>query len=234
MRSWAPSRYRVSRRTKATLPLLLIVLSAQAVQAPTVLLFGATLTAARDFAVAVARDRGWRVLEVGPAGATFEQTLEEADSDFEPVPARAIRVYAAFAEEADGVRVSLRAEEWDAIGTGDDWMADVTEAYAENLARALSSLRSKWDSRALRSPQDASHTRARGVPDDFGTASDYRPVGTWAYYAEAYAQDQGCDLADTGAVLEQAGRDWEQHRIDCRGGWAMRVRCSHGDCTRAP
>ena len=238
----APHRYRVAHRPMGALPLLLIVLNAQAVQAPSVLLFGATLTTARDFAVGVAQNRGWRVLEVGPAGAAFEQTLEKADSDRGPTPAKAIRVYADFGEEANGVRVSLHAEEWEAPGTGDEWMSDVTGAYGENLSRALSSLRSKWETRTLGSTPDGAQTGGNRVPDTIAppqaapspTASDYRPLGTWAYYAEAYAQDQGCEPGDTGAVLEQAGPDWEQHRVDCRDGRALRVRCSHGDCTRAP
>ncbi len=240
-----PSGSRAPRRLGGALPLLLIVLNAQAVQAPSLLLFGATLSAAVDFAVAVARDRGWRVLDIGPAGATFEQTLDETSSDDGSTQSRAIRVYADFAEETNGVRVSLHAEEWEALGTGDEWMTDVTAAYDENLSRALSSLRSKWDARTLRSPADPAHTPAGRLPDAIGTAapprpapsptaSDYRPVGTWAYYAEAYAQDQGCELGNTGAVLEQAGPDWEQHRIDCRDGRAIRVRCVQGDCTRTP
>ena len=241
----APHRYRVARRPMGALPLLLIVLNAQSVQAPSVLLFGASLTAARDFAVAVAQDRGWRVLEVGPAGATFEQTLEGTDADSGPTSTKAIRVYASFGEEPNGVRVSLHAEEWDALGTGDEWMTDVTGAYGENLSHALSSLRSKWDVRAFGLPANGPKGDGGRVPDLIGTAvpaqpapnptaSDYRPVGTWAYYAEAYAQDQGCELGDTGAVLEQAGPDWEQHRVDCRNKGAIRVRCTHGDCTRAP
>lgn len=234
-----------TRRLTRALPLLLIALSAQAVQAPSVLLFGATLSAARDFTVALARDRSWRVLDIGPAGATFEQTLEATGFDDGATQSRAIRVYAVFAEESNGVRISLHAEEWEALGTGQDWMTDVTADYAQNLSRALSSLRSKWDARATIPAVGPEYAPSGGVPDRTGTVapprpdpnptpSDYRPLGTWAYQAEAYAGDQGCELGDTGAVLEQAGPDWEQHRIDCRDGRAIRARCSYGDCTTAP
>lgn len=225
------------RYSVRALPLLLIVLHAQAAQAPSVLLFGASLTAARDFAVTVAADRGWRVLAIAPAGATFEQTLEETDSDLGPAPARAIRVYADFAEESDGIRVSLHAEEWGAPGTDEEWMTDVTGTYGENLSNALSSLRAKWDAGSVESTGDTAGRGSRlpsGAGDAARSPPDYRSVGTWAYYAEDYARDQGCELTDVGAVLESAGPEWELHRIDCRDGRKIRVRCSHGDCTRRP
>ncbi len=56
------------------------------------------------------------------------------------------------------------------------------------------------------------------------------PIGLWAYYAERYAQSQGCTLGDVGAVLlaEQDGD--ELHRVACVGAPSLRVRCDREGC----
>jgi len=56
-------------------------------------------------------------------------------------------------------------------------------------------------------------------------------VGTWAYYAEAFAADHGCELSDRGAVLIAVQRTDELHRVHCINGAPLVVRCSRSVCT---
>lgn len=74
------------------------------------------------------------------------------------------------------------------------------------------------------------HDGAPTEAEPLGTAAR---LGTWAYYAEIYAQDRGCSVADSGARLEFAGAEWERHRIPCRDGSWLRVYCRFGVCTAA-
>ncbi|WP_296811820.1 hypothetical protein [Thiocapsa sp.] len=204
-----------------------------AASVPGVLLFGATPEQARDFAIESAYRRGWNVPEVGARTAGFEQVLEESDPD-DPLGARnVIHISASFVEETAGTRVLLRAREVRKSATGEEWSTDVTERYAENLGNALSSLRRKWDEH-----REAAGVGARGPDRSRAPISDppdrragSEPVGTWAYYAERYAESRGCALTDAGSVLEASGPEWEQHRVTCRDGRSLRVYCRLGDCT---
>jgi hypothetical protein len=208
---------------------------ALALQEPSVLLFGATLDQARDLAVSSATHKGWRLLSVTPAAAVFEQTLDGSRGEDDRGPERVIRVFARFDEESDGVRVLLRAEEVEQPGSADEWMAEVTARYADNLTNALTSLRASWDA-AARAP-NTGYVPERGVvPGQVQSprSSGQPRVGTWAYYAEDYALSRGCDLTDSGAELEAAGPDWERHRVSCRDGRQIRVYCRYGDCTGTP
>ncbi len=56
-------------------------------------------------------------------------------------------------------------------------------------------------------------------------------VGVWAYYAEAFATDRGCALADRGAVLVGDGDAGELHQVHCRDGSSVMVRCNRISCT---
>ncbi|MFZ0788550.1 MAG: hypothetical protein WAM94_02880 [Chromatiaceae bacterium] len=206
-------------------------------QEPSVLLIGATLGQARDLAVSSATHKGWRLLSVTPATAVFEQTLEGSGGDDDTGPQRLIRIYARFDEEYGGIRVLLRAEEVEQPGNADEWMADVTARYADNLTNALTSLRASWDAAApARAPNTGYVTDRGAAPGQVqspGSSGNPR-VGTWAYYAEGYARSRGCDLTDSGAEVEAAGPDWERHRVSCRDGRQIRVYCRYGDCTGVP
>jgi hypothetical protein len=203
-------------------------------------LFGASLDAARDFAAAHARERGWRVAAIDGSRTLFEQVLQASPADSstgdrsEQTPLRTIRIFADFAEESNGVRVSLHAQELEAPGSDREWTTDVSESYGENLSNALASLRTKWDA-AAGSGRAAPSADIGRVPAPTSPAAatglGYSEVGVWAYYAERYSRERGCEPTETGAVLESSGPDLEIHRIECRDGSRLRVRCSNGDCT---
>ena len=217
--------------------LMLATSLALSLQEPSVLLFGATLDQARDLAVSSATHKGWRLLSATPVTAVFEQTLDDSGADDDTGPARVIRVFPRFDEESGGVRVLLRAEEVEQPGSADEWMAEVTARYADNLINALTSLRASWDAAAPARAPNAGYVPDRGVvPGQVQSPRSSVPprVGTWAYYAEGYVRSRGCALTDSGAELEAAGPDWERHRVSCRDGRQIRVYCRYGDCTGAP
>lgn len=108
-----------------------------AASVPGVLLYGATMEQARDFAIETAYRRGWSVPAVSATTAGFEQVLEESDPD-DPLASRhLIHISASFVEETAGTRVLLRAREVRVSSTGEEWSTDVTERYAENLGNAF-------------------------------------------------------------------------------------------------
>jgi hypothetical protein len=198
---------------------------------PSVLLFEATVDEARDFAVDSAYARGWTVRAIGPDSAEFEQVLDEGDPGDPLVPRRMIQISAFFMDEPGGVRVLLRAHEVEVAMTREQWSTDVTNRYAQNLMNALGSLRSKWD-QSRETVSGPPHVVDRADTRDPDMGSNHRgQTGTWAYYAERYAESRGCELTPAGALLEASAPDWEQHRIGCRDGRSMRVLCRHGDCT---
>ena len=217
----------------ATGLLLLHLTVAQALQNPAVLLFGATLTDARAFAVEHAARRGWSIREVTANAALFEQVLDGEETDGILVVQRLLQIRAEFAEESAGIRVSLHAEEVEWPETDREWMTDVTGRYADNLTNALSSLRGKWDVRREDSaglPEAPSSPFRDGVPPD-ASRMTAELIGTWAYAAERYAQSRGCELGEQATQLESSGQEWEQHRVFCQDGSQIVVRCRHGDCT---
>jgi hypothetical protein len=144
---------------------------------------------------------------------------------------RLVRIVAEFAEESDGIRVYLRADEVESLDTGEEWLTDVTGRYERNLMNALSSLRVKWDDRRVTLPppslEGTAPVTSAAAPPDAGEG------GAWAYYAELYTQGLGCDPSDTGTVLESAGPDWERYRVYCRSGAQVRVECRYGECSEA-
>jgi hypothetical protein len=218
--------------------LVLAALAALGQGRPNLLLDGAALGAAREFAVAAAKERGWTLVATTPAGAVFEQALEGSE-DGELV-LESIRVHADLVPESAGVRIYLSAEQLRSPGTDAEWMTEVTDRYADNLKAALDSLRAKWDRRpaGAGSPTGAGRA-APGSPKASPQSSPQSPdpggrIGTWAYYAERWAESQGCTLADSGAALAAAGEDSEHYLVPCADGSERRVRCLHGDCTGTP
>lgn len=55
-------------------------------------------------------------------------------------------------------------------------------------------------------------------------------TGTWAYYAERYAQQQGCTLGEQGAVLLQKTPEFELHEVVCTNRANRLVKCQGGLC----
>jgi hypothetical protein len=210
-----------------------LAIGVAAASLPGVLLYGATPEQARDFAIDSAYRRGWSVSAVDATTVGFEQVLEESDPDDPLAPRHVIHISASFLTETAGTRVLLRAREMQISATGEEWSTDVTERYAENLGNALSSLRRKWDEHreaagvGSREP-DGSRTL---LPDSPARRAGNTPVGTWAYYAERYAESRGCVLTDARTLLEATGPEWEQHRVSCRDGRSLQVYCRLGDCT---
>lgn len=242
---WGPGGPRVPARprlaTTVLNPVLIPVLLLSAALAaaspgPTVLLYGADLGQARDFAISAALERGWRLVSVTGEGVTFEQSLEEPEAEDGSGPVRVIRVLVRINPEGGGARVQLSAQEVEYPGRAEEWSADVTDRYGLNLANALSSLRSRWDARVPSQIPRTDVAPRSSLPTlplpDRGESLGV--VGTWAYYAEGYAQSRGCVLTDTGARLESAGADWERHRVPCKDGRLLHVFCRFGDCTAAP
>ncbi len=80
------------------------------------------------------------------------------------------------------------------------------------------------------SPHVAPNPRAPSPPPQ--ADSPRERVGTWAYYAERYAEEHGCALSDRGAVLEGgAAGTSELHRVYCTDGAQLLVRCQAGACS---
>lgn len=195
------------------------------------MLFGARLDDARAFAVDSAASRGWRILSATSGAAVFEQILAGHDEDGVLIAERVLRIYADFAEDSDGSRVSLRAEEVEWPGTENEWRSDVTEHYSENLMKALASLRGKWDARGT-GPDRSTAIRPRmGHLTSESRQRAPATVGIWAYAAERYAMTRGCSLTEQATKLEGSGQGWEQHRVFCQNGVQMLVQCRYGDCT---
>ncbi|WPL16155.1 hypothetical protein Thiowin_01102 [Thiorhodovibrio winogradskyi] len=55
-------------------------------------------------------------------------------------------------------------------------------------------------------------------------------TGTWAYYAEGFAERQGCEVTSNGAVLLQKNPTFELHEVACRNGPNLLLKCQDGVC----
>lgn len=55
-------------------------------------------------------------------------------------------------------------------------------------------------------------------------------TGTWAYYAERHAQQQGCALTEHGAVLLQKTPGFELHEVGCTNSANRLIKCQGGFC----
>lgn len=199
-------------------------LAADATDHPSLRLHGADLYEARRVAVESALSSGWSMSLTSQGIVLFEQATDPSDGPGSSL----VRVRADFLSDQDDLIIRLQAIQIDAPGTSAERATDVTERYHDNLMNALGSLRARWE---------AGLTVADPAPAGRGNESHAdpgeRPVGTWAYYAERYAQDQGCDLAEGGAELLSTGVDTELHRVQCQGRGALLIHCQFGECTMA-
>jgi hypothetical protein len=193
---------------------------------PSTRLFGATVSQARQVVTESAIGRGWAVGELHQDAVVLER-ITETDGTGEHAVAL-IRIEALLRGEGGDAVVSLRAVQVDAPETPAERAREITDRYRDNLARALDALRDRWElSLTVEEPQ------AEHAEHDPPRASGQPSLGTWAYYAERYARESGCQLADTGAVLVSSDADTELHRVDCRGGAPIWVRCHLGHCAAA-
>lgn len=55
-------------------------------------------------------------------------------------------------------------------------------------------------------------------------------TGIWAYYAEQFAQQQGCAVDDAGAVLLRKTSAFELHEVGCRQQANLLIKCEAGVC----
>ncbi|MEY6432476.1 hypothetical protein ABC977_08675 [Thioalkalicoccus limnaeus] len=199
-------------------------LAADAADHPSLRLHGADLYEARRVAVESALSSGWSMSLTSQGVVLFEQATDPSDGPGSSL----VRVRADFLTDQDDLIIRLQAIQIDAAGTSAEHATDVTERYRDNLMNALWSLRAKWEARL---------TVADPAPVERGTESHAgsveRPIGTWAYYAERFAQDQGCHLAEGGAELLSAGVETELHRVQCQGRGALLIHCQFGECTMA-
>jgi hypothetical protein len=219
--------------------------------APSTLLLHAEVPEALAFATETARQRGWAILDPGPASVTFEQHIASEETGAPAV----LHIEASFSRSPAGVTVTLRATEVHPSPGGDAETRDVTGRYGDNLLSALDSLASKWGLRpatqkhpiAPAAEPPASHKSPTQVqparepepgskpvtsqPPTARALQRGRRVGTWAYYAERYAEGIGCRLGDLGSVLEGFDGTVELHRVHCTDGRQVLVRCSDGVCS---
>lgn len=192
---------------------------------PAVRLDGASLDEARQVALDAAARRGWSAIAVEPRRITLEQTLPGPAPRLERPAETLVRVYATFLPDGDDVLVQVQAIRIDAPETPTERRTDLTGPYRDNLMNALRALQGHWASRfTVLDPPPRARPAARP-----GQAH----LGTWAYYAERYAEARGCRLADAGAELLDADSDAELHRVPCRDGTAILVRCHLGECGAA-
>ena len=87
--------------------------------------------------------------------------------------------------------------------------------------------------RGMAVPRTGLPSRSTATPGggqaDAPAPSDAK-VGVWAYYAEAFATQHGCTLADRGAVLVGESEAGELHRVYCQNGSSVMVRCDRTSC----
>lgn len=67
-------------------------------------------------------------------------------------------------------------------------------------------------------------------PDQPASPPEDFPVGVWAYHAEELAVSRGCELGERGAELLREEDGAELHRVDCRDGTTMLIRCDREGC----
>jgi hypothetical protein len=100
--------------------------------------------------------------------------------------------------------------------------ASATPARAEPSAAPTGSIAAPSQAARL-APEPLRREHAASPPEDL-------PVGVWAYHAEELAVSRGCELDERGAVLLREEDGAEVHRVDCRDGTSMLIRCDRERC----
>ncbi len=236
---------------------------AHASSEPSVFLPNARAARVKALALDTALLQGWRLLESRADAILFETSLDQPASPGPPgaTPPQTtqLRIQTQLEQTETGTLVSASAQEHWWPGTERAWTEDVTRLYRDHLQRTLRSLKQRWeqfvgssDNLAISGPlpESASPSSPQSAPNQslspmparpsephqqaIGSPSlDPAPVGLWAYYAERYAQSQGCRLHDRGAVLAQASQPDEIHRVYCVNRAPVMVRCNQQGCGAA-
>ena len=68
------------------------------------------------------------------------------------------------------------------------------------------------------------------VRNDMMMLSGRPRTGLWAYYAERFAEQQGCELDELGAVLLQKTPAFELHEVHCKLSANLLLKCQGGIC----
>ncbi|TVQ92349.1 MAG: hypothetical protein EA400_03805 [Chromatiaceae bacterium] len=213
---------------------------------PSIFLEGASVPRAKALALDAALIRGWQIADSGPAHSVFETWLEDPASPGPPgavAPAQTLlRIRADFIATPAGVNAYLQAEEHWYPGTAEHWSDGVTARYRANLANALASLERQWRAVGRRGPAATASApvlatdgspappSTRVEPESSRSEIVVIEVGLWAYYAEHYAIEQGCTLADLGAELVSDDGASELHRVHCLERTSLLVRCNRLGC----
>jgi hypothetical protein len=241
----------------------------QPLEAPGVFLPQANIPRAKALALDAALIKGWRVAVSGQDHSVFETLIRESpeaahgvgdEPEVPEVPEVPnvpevpvlLRIRADFLPEAGGVRVVLTATEIRFPGTRAESSADVTHAYAANLGNALASLRAQWEDFALGGRRVEAASPAPRATLGAGMAAGRQaaptapkpmpeavPIGQWAFAAEAFARQQGCQLGERGAALlggraQSRETGHEVHRVSCENRSALMVRCDTEGCRSGP
>lgn len=192
---------------------------------PNLWLQGAEIETVRQLAMASASQRGWSIMPHTGTRIAFERSVAGSVADLPPGSQALLRITADLRSDQDHVVVTLQAQLIEGSGGLGERPRDVTSRYHEQLEKALSSLHDRWASSPMRRDPQA--------PDQATGGPDQVALGTWAYYAERHAQAHGCQLGDTGAVLVSADSETELHRVNCRNGNSLWIRCHLGECLMA-
>ena len=249
--SRSPPRASIGRPLAAALLLAGCAGAWAAGEWPGIFLEAATVPRVKALALDSALAKGWHVAASGADFAVFETLLEEPASrgppDAVPPDFTLLRIRTEFVKTPAGVNAYLSAEEPGYAGTPREWRADVTSEYRGNLGKALEHLQAHWNEirrsgpretiagpdeaqvRVLPPESDQPVLEPRSDPTADTTPADI-DVGTWAYYAEQFALEHGCDIADTGAELIAADALGERHRVRCKNGPPLVVHCDGGAC----
>ncbi len=232
--------------------------------APSALLLHAEIPQALEFAAETARQRGWSTLHSGPYALTFEQAIDadstgapallRIDASFVESPAgvtvtlRAQEIQSSESGTTEAHDVTQRyrenllnaldslAAKWGLRPIASDTApAGPTEAEPAagplpGAAQPSAPVQAAPIPVVTPGPTLRTSTPSPAVqPYAPGT-----PVGTWAYYAERYAERQGCNLGNLGAVLEGSRDGAELHRVYCADGRQILVRCRAEICAESP
>jgi hypothetical protein len=191
---------------------------------------------------------------VGPPGALPpDQTTLRIRADFIATPA-GINTYL-YAEEVwwpgserqwtGDVTQRYRANLMNALGSLRRQWIELARADADRgrrMAPGLSSAQPIPDGiepkvRVEPMDRDRVTTTTEPIPVERAPEPEAMPmdieVGTWAYYAEAFASQQGCDLGELGAQLVSTQQGSELHRVHCADHSTLMVRCDRLGCATA-
>jgi len=226
-------------------------------------LLHAGIPEALEFAAETARQRGWTILHSGPDSVTFEQAIDadgtgasalsRIEASFTKSPAgvtvtlRAQEIHASEGGAAETRDVTQRYRE-NLLKALDS----LASKWGLRPAAAEPAPRTPTGSEPAPAPPPAAAPRGLAVqgepapevalgpmlrtsrpipPGPAGITN--RRVGAWAYYAERYAEGQGCTLGDLGAVLEGTRDGAELHRVHCADGRQILVHCLADVCAGA-